>query len=403
MSARHERGSIGEIPDSAADLVPRGVGRGLGAVAQPELRQHVAHVVLDGLRVMNSRSPISALDRPGGDQPRTSVSRFVSAPTPFGPVRIGRTERAQQRAGDVGVPSGRSAARSASSAAFAAATATSGRAVGEPGPAPAGSCASSIGSWAAAKPASAECRQPRASPCPPATQTRPLARRRRPRGTARAATRPGGQALGGAVGVRRRRPRRGGPRRAARAAGRSCSTRRRGNGVVRPGGGTAPADPGPAPSRRGPGAMRPACGPPPDAVRVPAASCGGLLQPALPEAQVRQADHAASVRATCRRRSAGSRLDELRLRLVPASGGGQDAAVVGAAESGDDVRRCDRARPAARIHWSALGTSLTSSHAQKNTQKIESTAASSITRRRRPRPGPRRSVHQALPRPDRSG
>jgi hypothetical protein len=63
----------------------------------------------------------------------------------------------------------------------------------------------------------------------------------------------------------------------------------------------------------------------------------GLLQAALPDAQVRQADD----RGVAPRRDAPVEvpggLHELDLRLVPASGGRQDAAVVGAAEGGDHV------------------------------------------------------------------
>lgn len=64
---------------------------------------------------------------------------------------------------------------------------------------------------------------------------------------------------------------------------------------------------------------------------------GGLLQAALPQAQVREADEPNGTPLRHATVEVPGGLDELSLRLIPASGSGQDAAVVGAAERGDDV------------------------------------------------------------------
>ncbi len=63
----------------------------------------------------------------------------------------------------------------------------------------------------------------------------------------------------------------------------------------------------------------------------------GLLQAALPDTQVREADDGGG--APCRHPQVEvpGGLDQLGLGLLPASGGCKDAAVVGAAEGGDDV------------------------------------------------------------------
>src|SRR6266508_80284 len=63
----------------------------------------------------------------------------------------------------------------------------------------------------------------------------------------------------------------------------------------------------------------------------------GLLQAALPDTQVREADDGGGAPRRHPQVEVPGGLDQLGLGLLPASGGCQDAAVVGAAEGGDDV------------------------------------------------------------------
>ena len=100
--ARKYRGD----PSLTGWFVPGDVGRRLGAVAQPELRQQVAHVVLDGLA--GDEQPLADLDvgQPGADQLEDLGFPLRQRPDPLGAGPDGRAQRTQQRAGDVGVPSG---------------------------------------------------------------------------------------------------------------------------------------------------------------------------------------------------------------------------------------------------------------------------------------------------------
>jgi hypothetical protein len=75
-------------------------------------------------------------------------------------------------------------------------------------------------------------------------------------------------------------------------------------------------------------------------VRVPVEAVqqlGRLLQPALADPQVGQADHGRGAPLRHAPVEVAGRLEQLGLGLVPAPGCGQDAAVVGPAEGGDHV------------------------------------------------------------------
>ena len=163
-----------------------------------------------------------------------------------------------------------------------------------------------------------------------------------PSGRDRAAPRPGDPGAGLIRWASSTLPRlRGGRRPAARAAGRPSSTRRRS--------GTSSSELCGGPFEQVPGQRHLAAGQPEggergDDVRMLLQSIqqlSGLLQATLPDAQVGQADQRG--RASPRHpmvEVAGGR-DQLGLRLPPAPGRGQDAAVVGAAEGGR--RRCSAA------------------------------------------------------------
>jgi hypothetical protein len=167
-------GSIGEVPYLDAEVLPGRVGGRLGPVAQAELGQQVSDVVLDGLA--GDVQPLGDLGvgQPGPDQLQDLGLAPGQGADPLGAGPDRGPERPQQ--GPAASACRATSSRSKSSrAALASATATSGVRPARARAISSRVLASSIGSWAREKPSRASCRQARASPCPLATQIRPLA------------------------------------------------------------------------------------------------------------------------------------------------------------------------------------------------------------------------------------
>ena len=93
-------------PSVAGWFVAGRVGGRLGPVAQAELGQHVAHVVLDGLA--GDEQPVADLGvgQSGADQLEDLALALRQRPDALGAGPDGRAERTKQRAGGVGVSRG---------------------------------------------------------------------------------------------------------------------------------------------------------------------------------------------------------------------------------------------------------------------------------------------------------
>src|SRR6266540_4173471 len=165
---------MGDVPYLRADPLPGRVGGGLGPVAQAELCQHVPYVVLG--RLPGDVEPVADLSvgEPGTDELEDLGLSLGQRADALGADPDGRTS-------DRSSAPAASACRSAfnrsksTSADLASAMAASGARCASARAISRRVLASSMGSWARAKPSMASCRQARASPFPLATETRPFA------------------------------------------------------------------------------------------------------------------------------------------------------------------------------------------------------------------------------------